>query len=177
MNSNLRSLFSALLASTVLIAVPVSSAVSQSPAKQPSTAQQLSVSRMGLGGIKLGTKASEVERKLGKPPQMASETSMCCGTLLYWQYPEIEVRFEVPEGIRQERNARVYSIVTRSSKFATLEGIRVGDRRSKVLRTYGTPSRTEEDLMFYNNDAYAASLGIRFSGDRVIEISTASLLN
>ncbi|BAY57530.1 hypothetical protein NIES2135_43960 [Leptolyngbya boryana NIES-2135] len=170
-----RSLFTILLLTTTFVAVPLASVSLAAPVQPPP--KEMSMARMGLAGIKLGMKASQVERKLGKPPQMASQASTCCGTLLYWKYPELEVHFEVPMGVRQEPNATVYSITTRSSKFATLEGVRVGDRRNKVLRIYGTPSADEDNAVFYANDQYASSLVFRFENDRVVEISAASQLN
>jgi hypothetical protein len=135
------------------------------------------MARMGLAGISLGTKAFQVQRKLGRPQQVKSENSACCGVLLRWQYPEVEVRLEVPEGANQERNATVYSISTRSAKVSTLEGIRVGDRKSKVLRVYGTPGAKEGNELFYANNQYASSLIFRFKNDRVVEIIAASQLN
>jgi hypothetical protein len=139
--------------------------------------QEMSVTRMGFAGVRLRTKAAQVQRKFGKPQQVKTENSTCCGVLLHWTYPEFEVRFEVPEGANQERNATVYSVSTRSPKLMTLEGVRVGDRRSKVLRIYGTPSVDENDSAFYVNDLYASSFVFRFENDRVVEISAASQLN
>jgi len=46
---------------------------------------------MGMGGIKLGMKGAEVQRKWGKPLRVKAEKSACCGVLLYWQYPDLEV--------------------------------------------------------------------------------------
>lgn len=160
---------------TIAVTAPTSivlPAFSQTP-----PAAQLSISRMGLAGIKLGTKAAQVQRKLGKPQTSRSETSRCCGKLLYWQYPELEVRLEVPEGANHEGNATVYAIKTKSPKLATLEGIRVGDRRSKVLRIYGIPQASEADAIYYSNDQYASSLVFRFENDRIVEISAGTQLN
>ncbi|MBD1825337.1 hypothetical protein H6F51_22980 [Cyanobacteria bacterium FACHB-DQ100] len=142
-----------------------------------SPVQEFSFSRMGIGGIQLGMKASEVQRRLGKPLNMKAEKSPCCGVLLRWQYAEFEVRLEVPEGANQARNASVYSISTRSAKVATLEDVRVGDRRSKVTRVYGTPSTTIQDRIFYSNDANASLLMLRLKNDRVVEIIANTQLN
>lgn len=135
------------------------------------------MSRMDLAGVRLGMKASQVQRKLGKPQQTKSENSRCCGVLLQWQYPEFEVRLEVPEGANQERNATVYSVSTRSAKVATLEGIRVGDRRSKVLQIYGTPGLEQSNQLSYFNNRSASSLVFEFKNDRVTQIIAASQLN
>lgn len=175
MASNRRSLLSMLLLTTALVAVPLSTISLSAPPQTPS--KEFSIARMGLAGVNLGTKAFQVQRKLGKPQQIKSENSRCCGVLLRWQYPEVEVRLEVPEGANQERNATVYSISTRSAKVATLEGIRVGDRKSKVLRVYGMPGSTESDRLLYANNQYASSLVFRFENDRVVEIIAASQLN
>ncbi len=153
-------------------------AIALSTPMSPSTVRrELSPSRMGMGGIKLGTKAAQVQRKLGKPLQVKSENSSCCGTLMHWQYSDLEVRLEVPEGRNQEQNASVYSISTRSAKIATLEGVRVGDLRSKVIRAYGDASEMTENRIFYYNDQHAARMTFRFENNRVVEISIASQLN
>ncbi|MER3435747.1 MAG: hypothetical protein C4288_20770 [Leptolyngbya sp. ERB_1_1] len=85
---------------------------------------------------------------------------------------------EVPEGANQDRNASVYSISTRSAKITTLEGVRVGDRRSKVARIYGEPYVSEtNDRFFYSNNSYASRLMFRFENDRVVEISANAQLS
>lgn len=175
MASNRRSLFAILLLTTALVTVPLCS-ISLSAPPQTSS-KEFSMARMGLAGVSLGTKAFQVQRKLGRPQQVKSENSACCGVLLRWQYPEVEVRLEVPEGANQERNASVYAISTRSTKVATLEGIRVGDRRNKVLRVYGMPTARENNRLSYANNQYASSLIFRFENDRVVEIIAASQLN
>lgn len=169
---------SLLVAFTISVTVFPPTIALSTPVKT-SPVREFSISRMGIGGIKLGTKAAEVQRKLGKPVQVKSENSTCCGVLLHWQYSDLEVRLEVPEGRNQERNASVYSISTRSAKVATLEGIRVGDRRIKVMKIYGNSYvyDTTEDKIFYYNNQYASTLMIRFKNDRVVEISANSQLN
>ncbi|MBW4443176.1 MAG: hypothetical protein KME10_18440 [Plectolyngbya sp. WJT66-NPBG17] len=166
-------IFLTIAVTTLPPAIAFSAPVAASPVRE------VSISRMGLGGIKLGMKAAQVQRKVGKPLKVESENSRCCGVLLHWQYSDLEVRLEVPEGRNQERNASVYSISTRSAKVATLEGIRVGDRRSKVIRAYGEPygSGTTEDRIFYSNDTSASALVFRFKDDRVVEISANNQLN
>ncbi|MBD1842909.1 hypothetical protein H6F89_05685 [Cyanobacteria bacterium FACHB-63] len=172
---NYRTLLPVVVLTLATIAAPPTIAVSAPVPTSPM--QEFSFSRMGIGGIKLGMKASEVQRRLGKPLKMKSEKSPCCGVLLRWQYAEFEVRLEVPEGANQERNASVYSISTRSAKVATLENVRVGDRRSKVMQVYGTPSTTIQDRIFYSNDANASLLMLRFKNDRVVEIIANTQLN
>lgn len=183
MTSHHRSRFATLLLTTTLattlttalVAAPLASV--SHPVLPQTSLGEFSTSRMGLAGVSLGMRASQAQRKLGKPQQVKAENSACCGVLLHWKYPEVEVRLEVPEGANQERNATVYAISTRSAKIATLEGIRVGDRRSRVLQVYGISAAREGNRFFYSNDRDASSLIFRFENDQVVEILAASQLN
>jgi hypothetical protein len=170
-----RSLFAIFLLTTTLVAVPLSSATLSAPTQ--TTSKEISITRMGFTGVRLGSKAAQVQQRFGKPQKVRTEQTNCCGVLLHWTYPEFEVSFEVPEGTNQERNATVYSVSTQSAKLMTLEGVRVGDRRSKVLRVYGTSDTSENNKLYYYNNQYASSFIFRFENDRVVEILAATQLN
>ena len=171
-----RSLLSALLFSAVFASVPT---IPSLPAiAQTRQVQPLSITRMGIGQIKLGSKGVQVQRILGKPQQARTEQTNCCGTLYHWKYPELEVRFEDFDSTGDLKQFSVYQISTKSTKYATFDGIRVGDRRSKVLQVYRNARVTQEqDGLYYTNDEYASGLVFKFKNDRVVEIITNTLLN
>lgn len=131
------------------------------------------VTRMGVGGIRLGITNVEVQGILGRPKKIKIEETNCCGELKEWIYPDIIVKFEVLES----KKNTVYNVFTKSKKFATVDGIRVGDSRSKVLKVYGKNfSSSSQDTLYYSNDEYASFIVFKFEKQKLVEIAANVLL-
>lgn len=170
-----RSLLSALVVSALFTSVPT---ILTTQAQPSPDSRAFSITRIGLAGIKLGDKGTQVQRILGKPQQTRIEQTNCCGTLHHWKYANLEVSFDDIESTKDPKKFSAYQIITKSSKFVTLDGIRVGDRRNKVLQVYGNSGLTSDrHTLFYSNDQYGSALVFRLKHDRVIEIVASTQLN
>ncbi|MEB3179998.1 MAG: hypothetical protein VKL59_13310 [Nostocaceae cyanobacterium] len=102
--------------------------------------QRLSKARLQVAGIRYDMTEAEVIKRLGKPQQrMYTETEQCFGgptsTLTY---PELEINL----GADRKNTLRTYSVKTTGTKFATVDGVRIGDTRQKVFNTYGRADET-----------------------------------
>jgi hypothetical protein len=169
-----RSLLSTVLIAALMVIAPAGRTVDRVTATPP---PELSITRMGLGNIKLGDSDTQVKRILGQPKTVKTEATNCCGPLQTWSYGDIEVSFEEREVPRRSPRLSVYQVTTRSAKFATLDLVRVGDRRSKVLKVYGPATSADPDKLYYANNRYASFLAFEFKGDQVVAISASTLLN
>jgi hypothetical protein len=153
---------------TIACKPPTQASISQPVGKFP-------VDRMSIGNIKMNMSDAQVERILGKPQQIKTESTRCCGTLKHWRYAILEVSFTVDD---TSQKLSVYQITTKSPGVETLDHIRVGDRRSKVLRVYGNAGTSQNsDTVWYTNSQETRSFVFKFKGDRVIEIIASTLLN
>lgn len=170
-------LFPTVLGSVLSLTIPLAAIACEPPpqAAISRTAGQFPVDRVGIGGIKLDMSDAQVRRILGKPQQIKNEATNCCGTLQHWRYANLEVSFIVDDN---SKKLSVYQVITKSAKVATREGIRVGDRRSKVLSVYGNGGTSESsNILLYTNDQQARSFVLKFNGDRLIEILASTQLN
>lgn len=169
---------------TCLLTVPLNVlAPVQAQPSPTGVPQQLTIPRrnlrpdeLGIGPIRLGMAEAEVLRLLGKPRQVKQEQTAVVGLLKTLTYTDLTVG--LMEG---EKGFRVYQVISRTIRPATVHGIRVGDGRSKVITTYGTPNRSSREQGFtnliYMQDAMATYLNFRLKGDRVVQITAGELLN
>jgi hypothetical protein len=95
---------------------------------------KITLENLGIGGIKLSMSEAEVRKILGKPVKVENADSPAIGKVRTLKYPGISV--DLAEDF-QSNKFTVYQIKATSSKYSTIDGVKVGDRRSKVIRTYG----------------------------------------
>ncbi|MDY6897891.1 MAG: hypothetical protein SWZ49_07395 [Cyanobacteriota bacterium] len=98
----------------------------------------VAVNKVGLGKIRPGMSEVEVRKILGKPTSTKTEFMPPIeDNTRTLQYPSISVSL-VPYP-NKPKKFFVYQFVTRSPKFATPMGIKVGDTQSQVIKAYGKP--------------------------------------
>ncbi|MDI6773477.1 MAG: hypothetical protein QME77_12975 [bacterium] len=85
-----------------------------------------------LGPIRIGMRPSEVLRILGQPTE--THTASPVGWNMGWERYPLWVVFWGPYP-----GGEVKRIITRSSRFATNQGVRVGSRAEEALRKLGPP--------------------------------------
>jgi hypothetical protein len=146
---------------------PLSRIVAQSASATPTPLER---SRLQVGGIRIGT-SEQVVRRLGKPLSVTDEPNPNYRRVQRLIFPGITVL--VADGF-------VTLVYTQDPKFATIDGIRVGDPKAKVLKTYGTTAEEKDGrtrLLRYTNDAEAAFLVFALENDRVKRITCGTLMD
>jgi hypothetical protein len=133
----------------------------------------LNYSRLGIGGVRLGSSVEEAKRKLGKPQRDETKPAgrAIGGNIRTLSYSELTVA--AWEG-------KVYLISTTNPKFQTIDGVKVGGNSQKVVEIYGYGSQSVQDgvtRLTYSNDQKASNLILEIKGDRVQKIIVATQLN
>jgi hypothetical protein len=130
----------------------------------------LNFSQVQVGGVRLGDSEDEVIATLGAPQQRAqSRLNDGLGITLSLRYPGLQI------GLTQTSDASAVSFLkATSSQYATVDGVRVGDNRQKILDTYGTPASEDptQGLIRYRYES--TSLFFILQGDRIVELGYSS---
>lgn len=127
-----------LLSQPVMVQASPHSPIAQSQlTRRPPT--RLVYNNVGLAGIKLSMSESQVKRLLGQPLQIKKGYEAIAGQTRTLVYPGLTV------GLLEDVNATgrysVYQLDATSARYATLQGVKVGDSVSKVFAIYGQPER------------------------------------
>jgi hypothetical protein len=154
--------------------------LAQSPKTTQTQTIVIAVAKVGLGKIRPGISEQQVRSILGKPTSTKTEFSPGVGdNIRTLQYPNISLSL-VPH-VNKPKNFFVYQFVTRSSKFLTPTGIKVGDTQSQVIKAYGKPYILKEDkanLLIYGvgtRDS-AAAFTFRIENNSITEIQYSEQL-
>ena len=113
------------------------------------------VFRAGDTEIAVGADGGEVVKALGTPISY-SEDGKCDGTgdkFKNYGYSGFSVKTDPQNGVD-----RVYQIRLTSDRYATAEGITIGNSREDVLEKYGTPDFTGKTSVAY----YAKTMQLEF---------------
>ncbi|MBF2067993.1 MAG: hypothetical protein IGS39_26780 [Calothrix sp. C42_A2020_038] len=148
--------------------------LAQSRTKQTPKASLVSHTKARLGGISLSMTEAQVRRILGRPKSVRNENSPAVGKLRFLQYQDISVG--LVEDVNKPNSFSVYRFSTKSRRYSTPDGIRVGDNRAKVIKAYGQVSprsRDRKTYLSYQIDLQdiPAALIFEIEAGRVTEIS------
>jgi len=127
---------------TSLFSLPFAAKQGLILAQSPQIAQTqntiVAVAKVGLGKIRPGMSEQEVRNILGKPTSTKTQfMPPIDDNTRTLQYPSISISL-VPYP-NKPKNFFVYHFVTRSPKFPTPTGVKVGDTQSQVIKAYGKP--------------------------------------
>lgn len=133
----------------------------------------LNYSRMGIGGVRLGMSVAEAKRKLGKPQREETKSARpgIGGKFRTLTYKNLTV---------SAWNEKVYAISTTKPEFTTIDKIKVGDSKEKVVKTYGFGSQSVDGnaiRLTYSNDEKASNLIFELRDSRVQKIICSTQLN
>ncbi|MUG96610.1 hypothetical protein F7734_31450 [Scytonema sp. UIC 10036] len=129
-----------------------------------SNKKEIDVTRISIGGIKLGMEEKDIIKKLGKPKSRTKVYDDVCYSayITTWKYDGLEIRAlnysglgvrGIPASIANKN--QVYHITASSSQYPTEKGVKVGDRTSKAEKAYSPfSSKNEGDILVYPNDAF-----------------------
>ncbi|MBD2489878.1 outer membrane protein assembly factor BamE [Aulosira sp. FACHB-615] len=153
----------------------------QSPQIAQTQGAIIPVAKAGLGKIRPGMSEQQVRRILGKPTSTKTEFSPGVGdNIRTLQYPNISL-YLVPYVNKPKNLFFVYYFVTRSSKFLTPTGVKVGDTQSQVIKAYGKPYISKEGNVTFlvygvGSPDSAAALTFRIEAGKVTEIQYSEQL-
>lgn len=132
----------------------------------PSKPVEIRSYRLGLNGLRLGDSTQRVQARLGRPQRTQNDPPDNFDPDWYspnyesWYYPNLTLGFG--DGL-------LAMIATTRPNWGTNEGVRVGDRSSRILAVYGEPTQRYSDQWEYRTED-GAFLTLRLRGDRIVEI-------
>lgn len=133
------------------------SPIAQAAPKQPAAIRS---DRLGFNGLRLGDNPQRVRARLGRPQRTQNQPPGNYGRYESWYYPNLILGFG---------DGALAMITTTRPNWGTAEGVRVGDRSSRILAIYGEPNWRDSDRWGYLTDD-GAFLTLRLRGDRIVEI-------
>lgn len=110
-------------------------------AKQTQKSTKIAFERMKLGGIQVFQSEQEVRRILGKPQRVENINSEAIGKVKILKYPGLLVELAENDSPEKKDSFFVFSITATSSKYNTHDGVRIGNSRAQVIKTYGKPAQ------------------------------------
>jgi hypothetical protein len=120
--------------------------------------------KVGFGKIRPGMSEQQVRSILGKPTTTKTEFSVGVDdNIRTLQYPNISLSL-VPN-VHKSKNFFVYDVSTRSPKFPTPTGVKVGDTQSQVIKAYGKPYTSQDGkitLLTYRVATEDSGIGLTF---------------
>ncbi|MFN6563175.1 MAG: hypothetical protein RMY28_025740 [Nostoc sp. ChiSLP01] len=139
---------------------------------------QITVERLGIGGVKLSMSEAQVRKILGKPVKFKNDFMPAIGKVRTLQYSGITV--DLAEDA-QPGKFTVYQIKTTNSKYSTIDKVKIGDPQSKVIKTYGKTQITQEGKLTYLNyiveEPSPGGLNFTFEKGKLTEIFCFYLMN
>ncbi|ARV60539.1 hypothetical protein BZZ01_19590 [Nostocales cyanobacterium HT-58-2] len=109
---------------------------------------KISYERIGVGGVKLSMSEQQVRHILGKPVKVTNGFLGAVGKTRTLEYSGITVDLGEDS---QPGSFRVYQIKANSSKYATPNGIKIGDSQEKLMQTYGKIEMSKNGNVTYFN--------------------------
>jgi hypothetical protein len=122
------------------------------------------LAKVGLGKIRPGMSEQQVRSILGNPTSTKTEFSRGVGeNIRTLKYPSISLSL-VPQSDKP-KSFFVYQFITRSRKFSTPTGIKVGSTQSQVINTYGKTGISKEgkvSFLTYTVGQQGSAIGLIF---------------
>ncbi|MBW4616135.1 MAG: hypothetical protein KME21_23245 [Desmonostoc vinosum HA7617-LM4] len=107
--------------------------------------------RLVIGGINLSMSEQQVRKILGKPLSIKNGYEEIAGKTRTLQYRGLTVK--LLEDVKPTNKFFVYEIEANSSKYITIDGVKVGDSVAKVIKIYGNPQSTDTNIFNYEVDS------------------------
>ncbi|WP_017655795.1 hypothetical protein [Fortiea contorta] len=149
--------------------------ISQAPNPQ---AQKITIERLGIGGVKLGISEAQVKKILGKPVKIENSFMAAIGKVRTLKYTGITI--DLAEGVKPQQFT-VYQIKTNSPKYTTVDKIKVGDKPSQIISTYGKNDILQEGkvsrLNYAIEEPSPAGLNFTIKNGKVAEIFCFYVMN
>lgn len=141
-------------------------------------AKGITAKSLGIGKIKLSMSEQIVRRLLGKPFKVENNFVPAIGNVRTLKYPGMII--DLDEGVRPGYFS-VYQIKVNSSKYTTVDGVKVGDTQAKVIQIYGNPGTSSDgkltNLSYGIDQPSPAGLNFTIKNGKVAEILCFYLMN
>lgn len=138
----------------------------------------ITIERLGIGGVKLDMSEAQVRKILGKPVKVVNQFMPAIGKVRTLKYPGISI--DLDENF-PDNKFTVYQIKATSAKYATLDGVKVGDSQSKITRIYGNTEAYKEgnftSLVYPIETPSPAGLNFTLEKGRITEILCFYVMN
>lgn len=131
-------------------ALPTGTTVNYQISQNTKQSRKIPYNRLVIGGVGLGTSETQVKKVLGKPLSTKNIYMPIAGKTRTLKYSGITVK--LLEDVKPTGKFFVYEIEATSSKYATVDGIKVGDSASKLTRIYGKPESGNTTRLSYAVD-------------------------
>ncbi len=109
----------------------------------PNQSRGIAYNRLQIGGVRLSMSEVQVKRVLGQPREIKNGYMAIAGKTRTLLYSGLTVN--LLEDGKPNGNFFVYEIKADSSRYATKDGVKVGDRVSNVTSIYGRTELSETD--------------------------------
>ncbi|WP_138499390.1 hypothetical protein [Nostoc sp. PA-18-2419] len=138
----------------------------------------ITIERLGISGVKLSLSEAQVRKILGKPVKVENNFVPAIGKVRTLKYSGITV--DLAEDA-QPGKFTVYQIKTTSSKYSTIDKVKVGDTQSTVIKTYGKTEITQDGkfskLNYIVEEPSPGGLNFTVEKGKITEIFCFYLLN
>lgn len=138
----------------------------------------IAYNRLQIGGVKLSMSEAQVRKVLGQPREIKNGYMGVAGKTRTLRYAGLTIK--LLEGGESSNNFFVYEIEANSSRYATKDGAKVGDRVSKVMRIYGRTELSETDsattLSYSVNSSSPAYFNFTIQNGKVKKITFGDFL-
>lgn len=165
--------FSSYTSSQAIATAPANYQISQNTTQST----RIRYERIGVGGVTLSMSETQVRRVLGKPVKVTNGFLGIIGKTRTLTYRGITVY--LGEG-SQPGKFDVYEIKANGSRFATPDGVKIGDSQDKLIRTYGNiqPSKNGNVTQFNYSIEKPSPTSFIFTvkNGRIIEINCLDIL-
>lgn len=131
-------------------ALPTSATINYQISQNTKQSRKVPLKLLVIGGVGLGTTETQVRKVLGKPLSAKNGYEAVAGKIRTLQYSGLTVK--LLEDVKPTGKYFVYEIEATSSKYATVDGIKVGDSTAKVRRIYGNPESGNTTRLSYTVD-------------------------
>ncbi|AFY94477.1 hypothetical protein [Chamaesiphon minutus] len=133
----------------------------------------IDVSKISIGGLKLGMTTREVTKILGKPRQIKQQYDDTCFQRYTTDLTYNKLKVFMLGSTKN--NARIHSIYTSNPAYRTSEGIRVGNRKSQAKQAYANFKADGNDKypLVYINSSFGG-LGFKTRNDLITSIDLIS---
>ncbi|AFZ25927.1 hypothetical protein Cylst_3809 [Cylindrospermum stagnale PCC 7417] len=131
-------------------ALPTSATINYQISQNNKQVKKIPYKRLVIGGVGLGMAETQVRKVLGQPLTTKNIDMPIAGKTRTLEYSGITVK--LLEDAKPTGKFFVYEIEAKSSKYATLDKVKVGDSATKVTTIYGKPESGDTTRLNYAVD-------------------------
>ncbi len=150
-------------------ALPINTGSNYQISQNTQPSKKIPYNRLVIARISLSTPEAQVRKILGKPLKTKNGYEAVAGKTRTLEYSGLTVK--LLENANSTGKFSVYEITANSSKYATIDGIKVGDSILKVKKIYGQPQSSDTNSLSYEvNNSSPAYFNFAIRNGKVTKI-------